>query len=144
MRFKAQVVIISLAPERELLLLQTNKERGEFWQNVTGSIEEGECPLKGALREVYEETGLTLGDKDVFINLHQTTHFQGRFGEEVTEHSFLLRLSEKPCTIKLDPSEHQSFLWRDIKSIGIQDYGYKSNYESFVRALELLDGPAST
>ena len=57
---KVQVAIFHLDEQQQkhFLLLKTNKKRGEFWQNVTGSVEEGESFEQGAIREVIEETGL--------------------------------------------------------------------------------------
>ena len=59
---KAQVVICGYDAQSQslaYLLMQTNKKRGEFWQNVTGKIESGETFEQTAIREVTEETGLT-------------------------------------------------------------------------------------
>src|SRR5712691_8802670 len=40
-----------------VLLLHRRPERGNFWQPITGSIEDGEAPLETARREIVEETG---------------------------------------------------------------------------------------
>jgi len=40
-----------------VLLLKRTRERGGFWQPVTGRIEPGEAPLAAARRELLEETG---------------------------------------------------------------------------------------
>lgn len=41
------------------LMLKRNPERGEFWQPVTGNVEEGETFRAAAIREVREELGIT-------------------------------------------------------------------------------------
>jgi lipoyl(octanoyl) transferase len=40
-----------------VLLLHRKPERGNFWQPITGTIEDGESPLEAARRELAEETG---------------------------------------------------------------------------------------
>ena len=40
-----------------VLLLHRRPERGNFWQPITGSIEDGEVPFATARRELNEETG---------------------------------------------------------------------------------------
>lgn len=43
----------------KVLMLQRNDDQ-EFWQSVTGSLEEGETPYQAAIREVKRETGLDI------------------------------------------------------------------------------------
>ncbi len=46
-------------------ILMLNREKTSWmgsWNGVGGRIEKGETPKDGALREVYEETGITLSD----------------------------------------------------------------------------------
>ena len=47
-----------------VLVLQRDDDP-DFWQSVTGAMEEGESPAQTALREVQEETGI-----DLFSNPH--------------------------------------------------------------------------
>jgi len=42
----------------EYLLLKTTPEREDFWQPVTGGLEEGETEVDALKREVSEETGI--------------------------------------------------------------------------------------
>jgi 8-oxo-dGTP pyrophosphatase MutT (NUDIX family) len=43
----------------KILVVKRNKEDGEFWQTITGSVDEGETLQEALKREVYEEVGLT-------------------------------------------------------------------------------------
>ena len=52
------VVVYTIAGDVLRLL---RREPAGFWQSVTGSLLENETPLKAALREVREETGLDTG-----------------------------------------------------------------------------------
>jgi len=51
------VSVVPVAEDGTVLLLKRTRERGGFWQPVTGRIEPGEAPLAAARRELLEETG---------------------------------------------------------------------------------------
>ena len=59
MRRPESVLIVVLDWQGQFLLLQ-KKDKRLFWQSVTGALEEGETFEAAALRELEEETGLTL------------------------------------------------------------------------------------
>jgi 8-oxo-dGTP pyrophosphatase MutT (NUDIX family) len=48
----------------EFLLLRRTPNRGAFWQGVSGHVEAGESPAAAAMREVREETGLSIAAVD--------------------------------------------------------------------------------
>ena len=132
---KIQVVIVALAPQRQTLLLQTNKRRGEFWQNVTGSVEQDESYAVAAKREFQEETQLNatslrqLPLTFQFYHELRKTHY--------TEQCFvaLLNTSSPP---QLDPQEHQDFKWIPVEEITSHHYQYPSNFEAYEKAMESL------
>lgn len=133
---KVQVVIFAQKPGSskvtQVLLLKTNKKRGGFWQNVTGSVEHYERFHKAALREVWEETGLCDDDIHSFIDLKLEHTFLSRKGHPVSERSFAIVVDER--SIKIDPKEHQSYKWLPIKSIRSSNYQFPTNFESFCLA----------
>ena len=43
----------------QVLVMQRNDDPA-FWQSVTGTLEQGEKPIKTALREVLEETSIDI------------------------------------------------------------------------------------
>jgi dATP pyrophosphohydrolase len=61
MQFKRPESVLVLIQDKlgQVLVMQRDDDP-EFWQSVTGTIEEGEAPLQTAYREVAEETGLDL------------------------------------------------------------------------------------
>ena len=133
---KVQVVILAQksgsSKVTKVLLLQTNKKRGGFWQNVTGSVERYERFHKAALREVWEETGLKDNDMEAFIDLKIEHKFLSQKGYPVTEKSYAIVVQEQK--IKIDPREHQRYKWHPIKSIRSSNYKFPTNFESFCLA----------
>lgn len=131
MHKKAQVIVIS-KPLKKILLLQTNKERGSFWQNITGSIDNGESYLQGASRELLEETGITSKD---LIDLKLKSTFFDRWGKDVVEKSFLC-IIEDTVKIEIDSSEHQNYKWVSLTEISKEHFKYESNYNSAITAIK--------
>jgi len=63
--------IILINPNDEILLMCANDPKttapdgtynGRFWFTIGGEIEPGETDMRAAVRELYEETGLTLAE----------------------------------------------------------------------------------
>jgi lipoyl(octanoyl) transferase len=98
-----------------VLLLHRRPERGNFWQPITGSIEDGEAPAATARRELLEETG---HDGEVVdVGLQQSfmieSHFlSAKFPPPViaTEVSFAARVPTA-APIRMDAAEHDAFGW---------------------------------
>jgi 8-oxo-dGTP pyrophosphatase MutT (NUDIX family) len=113
---KVQVWVVRVNNENsfETLLLKTVPERGGFWQPVTGKVEEGEAILSGAVRELFEETGISSAIQDL-IDLKFEFQFQGRWGPAI-ETVFLLRLKKaaESRAILLDNTEHVEYAWMDV------------------------------
>ena len=56
-KIPVSILVIIYTKDMEILLLH-RKDKKNFWQSVTGSIEEGESPVNAAKRELLEETGI--------------------------------------------------------------------------------------
>jgi len=111
LREKGQVWILSRSTDDgawRVLLLKTLPERGAFWQPVTGSIEEGENILKGALREAIEETGLP-----PLRNIEPLGYdfsFEGKWGP--THETVFFYETYPGCpNVTIDGHEHQGYQW---------------------------------
>lgn len=142
---KVQVVIICrchLTKQKVLLLLllQTNEKRGSFWQNVTGGVKKQETFRQAAIREIEEETGLSIGDLNgKLLSLNINHFFENKKKQSVHEKSFLLFFeSQKLLKIRMDNKEHQHYYWAKCSKIKAQNFGYISNYEVFQKAYELI------
>ena len=136
---KVQVVIaaISQANQFDLLLLKTNEKRGEFWQNVTGSVEKKETFEEAALREAMEETDLKIESIVEMLDLEQSFSFVDRWERKVEEECFLFVL-DKSWNVKIDPKEHQDYKWVALETVGKDSVKFPSNYEAIEKSIKLL------
>ena len=110
-------VLVVLHDGNGNLLLIERADRAGFWQSVTGSIEAGETLSQTALREVQEETGITLSDGQLH-DWQQSRqyeiypHWRHRYPPGITrntEHVFSARIAPD-TSIKLS-KEHTAFCW---------------------------------
>lgn len=133
---KIQVVIFAQKKNSNkvsfALILRTNKKRGGFWQNVTGSVEKYERFPKAALRELWEETGIDSANVLIFADLKLEHCFLSKKGYRVQEKSYVVVVKQQK--IKIDPKEHQNYKWLPIKSIRSSKYKFPTNFESFCLA----------
>lgn len=114
-RPESVLVVIHTARGEVLRLLR--REPPDFWQSVTGSLMPGESPLKAALREVREETGLDAGaglaDSGIVNRYSIHPAWRERYAPSVrenTEYVFSLLLPET-SEIHLSPAEHIEYRW---------------------------------
>jgi lipoyl(octanoyl) transferase len=110
-----RLVKVMVHDGERVLLLHRRPERGNFWQPITGSIEEGELPLETARRELIEETG-NVGEPRA-LDLHQSflidsqylaaTHPQPIIASEA---GFAIEVSSH-SPIRIDTAEHDDYGW---------------------------------
>ena len=106
---------------RRYLLLKRLANYGGFWQSVTGSLEGDETHKQAAVREVYEETGVTSSEDDLIelgiVNTFEIApQWRSRYEPGVTHNEevcFALRITE--TEIRSDPLEHESWCWVSYK-----------------------------
>jgi lipoyl(octanoyl) transferase len=98
-----------------VLLLHRRPERGNFWQPITGSIEDGELPLEAARRELAEETGQS-GEPEG-IDLEQSFMIESQFLAAkypppivATETAFAFEVPAG-TPICMDAAEHDDYGW---------------------------------
>ncbi|HYO76916.1 MAG TPA: lipoyl(octanoyl) transferase LipB [Thermoanaerobaculia bacterium] len=110
-----KLVKIIVHDDHRVLLLHRRPERGNFWQPITGSIEEGELPLDTARRELIEETGHS-GEPtplDLVQSFLIESHFlEARYPPPIiaSEVCFTAALDSR-LPIKIDPLEHDEWGW---------------------------------
>lgn len=98
-----------------LTLLRSEQEKTYpgTWGIAAGRLEEGEDPLKTAVREIQEETGYVVAGtdlKELGVFRWETHAFT------VTFHAYTLTLHQ-PIDVVLDPEEHTDYDWKTPEDI---------------------------
>ncbi|MFS1539823.1 MAG: dihydroneopterin triphosphate diphosphatase [Candidatus Phlomobacter fragariae] len=111
------LVVVYVQSSGQLLMLQ-RRDDPDFWQSVTGSLEDNETPKEAALREVKEEIGIDIIKQHLeLVDLQRSLYFDiffkfhHRYAPGVTqckEHWFSLALPQEQNFLLI---EHLSFRW---------------------------------
>ena len=113
-------VLVVVHTDEDVLLLR-RKSPFDFWQSITGSLQDGESHANAARRELAEETGLTdegeLHYTGVSRQFAIDPRWRDKFGPGVVENvefEWRYRLSS-PTTVQLNAHEHSRFEWTPIE-----------------------------
>ena len=121
MKIPISVLVVIHKSNGEVLLIE-RADRKNFWQSVTGSLDDiNENLVLAATREVCEETGIAVErlPEGALRNLHHQIEYEiypdwrFRYGPGVTrnvEHWFALQVPDS-TPIKLSPREHVAYEW---------------------------------
>jgi len=118
-RIPIQVLIYPIRKTNEdweYLMLKRVKNRGGFWQGVTGAPENDETLSEGAKRELNEETGyssVNLIKTDISYIIPMEDRWEDIYPEgtkEIPEYLFIAMIPH-PDPPKIDPTEHNDWKW---------------------------------
>jgi 8-oxo-dGTP pyrophosphatase MutT (NUDIX family) len=101
--------VLLFHPDGRILLLQRvhHKPFGGNWGLPCGKLNEGETPLDGAIRELFEETGIHLDASS--LTAHEVLYV-GSAEACFAYHRFHAHLDLDVLVI-VNPSEHTDFDW---------------------------------
>ncbi len=90
-----------------LLHRHEHKPNGGLWGLPAGKKESQESIVHAMMRELREETGLEVNERDLTLC---DSIFVRHAGKDFEYHMFTLSAAEEPA-IALSPTEHQAFQW---------------------------------
>lgn len=102
----------------EVLILQRSKNNDvlpNYWDIPGGTLEDGEDPLQGAIRETNEETGLNISNARLFF---QKSNVDSSKNKQFITLVFYTKSSTSDVSV--NPEEHDAFLW--IDPLRVNDY----------------------
>ncbi len=105
--------------EGKFLIIQRASDNDVYpslWDIPGGTLETGEDPKEGAIREIKEETGLTVSDLKLFT---YTSNIDKEKGIQFIR--LIFKATYDSGDVKLNPREHQDYGWINISDI--DDYG---------------------
>lgn len=111
------VLVVIHTPGLQVLVMERAGNPG-LWQSVTGSREGNEALIDTSVREVAEETGITI-TADALTDWQLSNRFpilprwRGRYAPGVThntEHVFSLQVADA-TPVRLAPDEHTACRW---------------------------------
>jgi len=98
-----------------ILLFHRKPKRGNFWQPITGTMQEGESPFSAAKRELLEETGNSIQPIPLELTqsfLIESAYLAERFESPIIASEVLYAGQlTRDARIDLDEEEHDDFGW---------------------------------
>ncbi|EAQ9124542.1 dihydroneopterin triphosphate diphosphatase [Salmonella enterica subsp. enterica serovar Chester] len=114
------VLVVIFAQDTKRVLMLQRRDDPDFWQSVTGSIEEGETALQAAVREVKEEVTidvsaeqLTLIDCQRTVEFEIFSHLRHRYAPGVMHNTEFWFCLELPHERQVIFTEHLTYQWLD-------------------------------
>jgi 8-oxo-dGTP pyrophosphatase MutT (NUDIX family) len=134
----------------QFLLLRRTRERGGFWQGVSGAPESGESDAEGAIREVHEETGFDVAASLDAIDFRYDLRREGGPDEELWDRLYgagvesipeEVYVAEVPTGVDpvLAPAEHDAFVWCS-PALALSRLVFANNRRALEAAREFVDG----
>lgn len=99
------VDICVFSADGNVLITQRDKSKAYplQWENVGGSVLKGETPLRGAIRELFEETGIAVNEKSLRLAFTEVS--------ETTIYYFFVAVVKGKPKVVLQPNETIDYKW---------------------------------
>ena len=131
--------------EIQYLLLKRIPRSGEFWQPITGGLEEGETVMEALKREIREETGI-----ENIIRIIDDVHYfefrdlpfieylkkQGQTCEYLKEYVFGVEVALNEV-VNFDREEHSEYRWCVFEE-ALSLMKWRENKEALKKLNEIL------
>ena len=129
-----------------VLLLHRRPERGDFWQPVSGTIEDDESPMATARRELVEETGHAGEPAPLDLVqsfLIESQYLASRYPSPIIASEVLFHApSDSGRPIHIDPLEHDDWGWFPLAE-AFEKIRWTDDREALERLAITITAPAS-
>ncbi|HYI13547.1 MAG TPA: lipoyl(octanoyl) transferase LipB [Thermoanaerobaculia bacterium] len=110
-----RLVKVLVHDDDRVLLLHRRRERGNFWQPITGTIDADETPLDTARRELIEETGLPGEPHPLDLTqsfLIESEYLASRYPAPIIASEVCFHVErDTHLPVRIDPAEHDDWAW---------------------------------
>lgn len=112
-KYTVGAVVLVFDPSGEQLLL-LRQPPGRGWTLPAGLLDRGETPVEGAVREVFEETGLTFTPEELEpASPNAVVHTHGRWVDTV----FTTRMEPDATRLAVDGAEVWEAAWHSLNDL---------------------------
>jgi len=112
------IIVHSLVINRGKILILKRAKEGDplkdYWDFPGGTLEDGEHPISGAQREIWEETGLTLRDPQLF---YCVSNIDTQKNKQFITLIFLAKTNIDLKEITISKREHNEFRWIELNEV---------------------------
>jgi 8-oxo-dGTP diphosphatase len=101
---------VAVLRDKKVLLVRraSEDELGGIYEFPGGGVDDGETIIEGAARELYEETGLTADNV-----ICRFRGFDYKTSRKPHVRQVNMCVTVLPAVVKLNPSEHDNYVWVD-------------------------------
>ncbi len=141
-----RLVKVILHDRDRVLLLHRRPERGDFWQPVSGTIEDGESAIATARRELVEETGHAAEPTSLDLTqsfLIESQYLASRYPSPIIASEIVFHAAlDSRLPIRIDTREHDAWGWFPLAE-ALEKIRWTDDREALERLPIAILSPAS-